>query len=242
MNRAQMLYALSDLIEASKDAAKNNTNPIVFVSKLEDISEQEKSEDEYESLGFFISHNPLEKFKYKLDELVSTQDLEGFNEGTTIKMGGLMTNLKEIVTKTKKQMAFFDLEDLNGRVEVVAFSSLYLKNKNLFVKNKPVQIVGKLEIQTREINEEEVITPKIILMAIYELEEVDKIEKLILNIKEKDDFQKIHDIILSNSGNTDIEIEYENAIIKTNHKISSNKSVLSDLENSCLLRRVYGHH
>lgn len=241
MNRAQMLFALPDLIDAAKEGNKKEIESVVFVPTLEDLSLDQKSEDEYESLGFFISYNPLEKFKYKLEELISTNDLEALQDGTTVRMGGLVTNFKEITTKTKKQMGFFELEDLNGRVEVVAFSSLYLKNKSFFVKNKPVQIVGKLEIQTREINGEEQVTPKIILMGIHDLEEINKIEKVILSVKEKDDFQKIHDIILSNSGNTAIEIEYNNVVFKTHHKISSNRNTLSELENSCLLRRIYGH-
>lgn len=239
MNRAQILYALEDIIEAAK--SKEDKEPILFIPKIEDLTDDQKADDEYEALGFFVSHNPLDKFKYKLKDLTSTQDLEFLNDGSVVHMGGLVTNIKEITTKQKKQMAFFDLEDLFGRVEVVAFTNIYSKNKDLFQKNKPVHIVGKLEIQSREINEEEILIPKIILMSIGELEETKKIEKIILNVKEKDDFQKIHDIIVSNSGNTAIEIEYENVIIKTDFKISSSQEVLDQLESSCLLRRIYGN-
>lgn len=241
MNRAQMLSALDEMIEAAKESKAKEMTPVIFIPAEEDLSDEEKGDDEFEALGFFISHNPLEKYRNKLLELINTQDLENMSEESSVKMGGLMTNLKEITTKKKKQMAFFDLEDLNGRVEVVAFTHIYNKNKHLFEKNKPVHIIGKLEIQSREIAGEEFITPKIILMKIGELEEGKRLEKVILFPKEKDDFQKIRDIIVGNPGNIPVGIEFQNAILKTDYKILSDKQVLTELEDSCHTRRIYGN-
>ena len=240
MNRAQMLFALEEMIEASKESKAKEMNPVLFIPRMNDLSDDEKAEDEFEALGFFISHNPLEKFRNKLLDMTSTEDLVSVTEKSQVRMGGLITNLKEITTKAKKQMAFFDLEDLSGRVEVVAFTHTYTKNKGLFEKNKPVEIFGELEIQSRDINGEEVVTPKIKLYKIAPLEEGKKLEKVMLFIKQKDDFEKIRDIIVSNPGNMPIHIEYENAILKTGYQILPDKQVLADLENSCLTRRVYG--
>lgn len=241
MNRAQMIYALEEMIEAAKESKAKEMTPVLFIPTIKDFSDEEKGDNEYEALGFFVSHNPLEKYRVKLLDLTNTEDLEKIPEGTMVKMGGLMTNLKEITTKSKKQMAFFDLEDLNGRVEVVAFSHIYSKNKELFSKNKLVHIVGKLEIQSREINGEEIITPKIILMKIGELEEGKKLQRVTLFPKENDDFQKIRDIIVTNPGTIPIQIEFQNAILKTDYKVLSDKQVLVELENSCLTRRIYGN-
>jgi len=216
--------------------------PVLFVPAVNDLSDEEKADDEYEALGYFVTHNPLEKYRHKLLDLTNTQDLTFLPEGTSVSMGGLMTELSEITTKAKKQqMAFFQLEDLNGRVEVVAFPQIYSKNKHLFEKNKPVHIIGKLETQSREINGEEVVTSKLILQKIDELEEGKPLEKIILFIQEKDDFQKIRDIIVQNPGNTPIEIEFQNAVLNTEYKILSDKQVLAELENSCLTRRIYGN-
>ena len=136
-------------------------------------------------------------------------------------------------------MAFFDLEDLTGRVEVVAFTSMYNKSKELFTKNNTVEIVGKLETQVREYNGEEIVTPKIILMKISPLKEGKKINKITIFPKENDDFEKIRDIIVSNSGDTPIEVMYQNALLKTNYRISTNIEALTELEGNCLTRREY---
>jgi len=239
MNRAQMLNAVEGILEAVKDSRSKEKTPTVFIPRVPDLSNDDKAEGEYEALGYFISYNPLEKYRYKLMELSATSDLEYMPEKSVVKMGGLVTNLKQIMTKAGKPMAFFDLEDFNGRIEVVAFTSMYTKSKELFVKNKPVHIVGKLETDTKFINNEEVTTPKLILMKIGELEEGKKLEKVILFPKERDDFQNIHDIIVANSGDIPIEIVYHNAVMNAKYKVLSDKNVLAELESSCLMRREY---
>lgn len=240
MNRAQMIFGLEEIIEASREGKTKEMTPLVFLPLVDDLTDEEKADDEYESLGYFISHNPLEKYRNKLLSLAPISQLIDVAEGSHIRLGGLITNLKEITTKKKKQMAFFDLEDLAGRVEVVVFPSFYAKDKRFFEKNKPVQISGKLEMQSREINGEEVTSHKIILMSISNLEEGRKLEKITLHPQERDDFIKIHDIIISNPGNIPIEIEFKNAILKTDYKLLPDKMILKELESSCLTRRSYG--
>jgi len=243
LNRAQMLFALPDLIEAAKAAKKSEEEitPVLFVPRQKDITDEEKGDAEYEALGFFLSHNPLDKFREKLNSFTSTDSLEFINEGSAIPMGGLITNLKQITTKAGKEMAFFDFEDLTGTIEVVVFSSMYLKNKHLFKKNKPVEVFGKVEIQCREVNGEEIITSKLILMKINELVEGKRLQKIRCFPKENDDFKKIRDIITSNPGETPVEIEYHNALVVQEYKILPKRDVLVELEGSCLTRRIYGN-
>jgi DNA polymerase-3 subunit alpha len=236
-----MIYALEEMIEAAKESKTKESDPVIFVPQVDDLSDDQRAEDEYEALGYFVSYNPLEKYTNRLSELVSTDELYLLEEGMFVSMGGLMTNLKEITTKSKKKMAFFELEDFNGRVEVVAFTHIYNKNKDLFTKNRPVFVSGKLEIASREVNGEEITTPKIILMKIGELDEGKKLEKVVLFPKERDDFQKIHDIIIGNPGSTPIQIEFQNAVLKTEYKIAPDRDVLMELESSCLTRRIYGN-
>lgn len=236
-----MINGLEEIIEAVKESEKKETTPLIFVPKVEELNDEIKANDEYDLLGYFISFNPLEKYRTKLLDLTPTSNLTEKDEGSTVVMGGIITNLKKIMTKAKKEMAFFDLEDLQGRVEVVAFSHLYAKNIDMFEKNKPVEIVGKLEVQSREVNGEEVTTPKLILMKISDLEEGKQLEKIVVCPRERDDFDKIKDIITSNPGKIPVEIEFENAVLKTKYTILSDKNVLAELESSCHTRRIYGN-
>lgn len=236
MNRAQMIFALPDIIEAAKSKSEA---PVLFVPKIADFNDDEKATDEYEALGYFVTSNPLEKYKLKLDTLTNIGQ-ETFEDKQFIKCGGLLTDFKPITTKAGKQMGFFMLEDLTGRIEVVAFPAMFGKNKELFEKNKPIEVSGRIEVQTRDINGEEKSHYKIILMKIKSLVEGKKLEKIILYPKENDDFVKIRDIITANPGGVPLEVEYNNAVLKTRYTIQQSVEVLNELESSCLTRRIYG--
>ena len=239
MNRAQMINALPEVIEAVKDSHKKENTPVIFAPYVPNLDMEQQGEDEYEVLGYFISHNPLDKFRYTLLNYNSIYQLNELREGRTVTLGGIVTNLKEITTKTKKQMAFFDLEDLTGRVEVVVFSKMYNKYREYLKNKKPIKVLGRLENQTRDIAGEERHTYKIILSKIEPLKIEKQIEKIILYPQDKDDFNEIYKIIESNPGIIPLEINYKNAIFKIKQKLIPDKKILNNLEDSCLTRRIY---
>ena len=68
MNRAQMLYATDSIIELAK-SIEEDEEPIVFIPKRDDLTDDEKLEDEYEALGFFVTKNPLDDHRIRLSQL-----------------------------------------------------------------------------------------------------------------------------------------------------------------------------
>jgi len=59
-------------------------------------------------------------------------------------LGGIVTRVQRILTKKGKPMAFIDLEDLSGTIEVIIFQSLYSQHKDLVAMEKILLIKGKL--------------------------------------------------------------------------------------------------
>lgn len=230
MNRAQMLEGLDWILDAVKSG---NGDPVYFIPRMKDISDEEKMHDEYDSLGFFVSKNPLEDHYIRLKQLSSISDLEGKKEKEKCHIGGIITELKVVTTKKKQEMAIFHVETLDGRIEVVAFPNVYAKRKNLIKKIALVEIKGFLELQTRMINNEEVVRPKIILSYVEPLKKIRKIKNLILCLKERDDFQKICDIIIGNPGEIPVTLKYENMILYTNLKVSQDPNILNKLTTLC---------
>ena len=53
-------------------------------------------------------------------------------------------------------MAFALLEDLTGTVEVIIFTDLYEKNRELLIEDRPVLIKGKTDIKIEDDNKKEV--------------------------------------------------------------------------------------
>ena len=66
-------------------------------------------------------------------------------------LGGLIYNVKKIITKTGKPMLFMKIEDLTAKMEVVVFPNLLEKNPTALQENKIVFIAGRVDDRNGEI-------------------------------------------------------------------------------------------
>src|SRR4029453_81716 len=93
-----------------------------------DWPEGERLAYEKESLGFFITGHPLERYQAELAQwanaTVGTLAQLGEKEAT---IGGIVTALRLLKTKKGDRMATFVLEDLEGGAEVLVFPEAYKK-------------------------------------------------------------------------------------------------------------------
>jgi DNA polymerase-3 subunit alpha len=235
MNRAQMIYALDDAITMVKDSSDKVGEPIYFIPSVDDITDDEKAENEYSKLGFFISFHPLDNFRIRLTELTAIQDLEEKSTGESVALGGLMMDAQEKITKAGKKMGVFTLEDLTGRVEVVVFGKAFEQYAHLFKKKNPaIQVIGKLDIQVREMDEgEEIRTPKIILSKMSELQEASKIYKITLNLTKRDNIHSIYNLLTNNPGDIKISLEYEHVIFDLPLSFNQDREALRALGHLC---------
>jgi len=83
--------------------------------------------------------------------------------GKIIKIGGIISSVKKIITKTGKPMLFVKLEDRTAKIELVVFPSLIEQNSVIFQENKIVMVKGKVDNRGGE--------PKIICREIEEIVE-----------------------------------------------------------------------
>jgi DNA polymerase III alpha subunit len=233
MNRNEMLHSVEEFIEMIKTG--NGKPPLVYMPPMEDISDEEKINAEYEALGFFVTKNPLEDHRLRLAELTHISHMESLSERDMVTAGGLIT---ELSIKAGKEMAIFKLEDLTGRIEVVIFPNMYPKVKDMLGKNKIVEVTGRLEKQIRMVGAKEIATTKIMCINMKEITIGTKIDKILLHVKEKDDIQQLYDIIVENPGEVQVGILYNDIEINTPYKITQDKSVLESLESICLMRRI----
>src|SRR4051794_10412693 len=115
------------LLSVSDDKAQ----PTVSVSQTE-WPDEEKLRYEKETLGFYVSGHPLNKYAEDLKQFsnANTDTLYRFVD-QTVNIGGIVSQIKR--TKIKKgpnegkMMAKFVLDDQYGSVDVVVFSDLYAK-------------------------------------------------------------------------------------------------------------------
>ncbi|HYN02878.1 MAG TPA: DNA polymerase III subunit alpha [Vicinamibacteria bacterium] len=111
-------------------------------------SEAERLLFEKESLGFFISGHPLERFRAEIAQWASatTGTLAQAPAGVEATVGGIVTALRLIKTKKGDRMASFLLEDLEGSVETLVFPEAYKKAAGRLADDQVVLVKGRPEV------------------------------------------------------------------------------------------------
>lgn len=156
--RNQLLANLETLLMAARESQKNRANGQkgLFDNVSKNINElklepaapatkEEKLKWEKELLGLFVTSHPLEDFRKILEKncLAISKAKNSIINGA-VRIGGLISSIKKIITKTGKPMLFMNLEDLGDKIEVVVFPGIIEKNYEVFQENKIVFVSGRL--------------------------------------------------------------------------------------------------
>ncbi len=117
---------------------------------------------EKELLGLYVSGHPLDAYADKFKDNPNTiQRAREQADGSAVIAGGIIEEVKPIMTKKGEQMAFIKLADYSGTIECVVFSRVYVQFKELLVADKCVAIKGKLSMRNGE--------PSVVIDSIKEL-------------------------------------------------------------------------
>jgi DNA polymerase-3 subunit alpha len=102
---------------------------------------------ERELTGFYITAHPLTPHAAALAEFstASTQTLAECADGKEVKLCGLVALVRMMTTKKGDRMAYFQLEDLQGLVEVIAFPDLYKTGAALLTPGHLIQVTGTID-------------------------------------------------------------------------------------------------
>jgi DNA polymerase-3 subunit alpha len=113
-----------------------------------DWGEGERLAHEKESLGFFITGHPLERFRDELRQWASatSASLAELGERPEVSIGGIVTGLRHIKTRKGDRMASFVLEDLDGGVEALVFPETYKKVASRLGDDQVVLVKAKPEV------------------------------------------------------------------------------------------------
>jgi len=121
--------------------------PAIDEFKKEDLMNMEK-----ELLGFFLTEHPLSSVLSILDSEVDNKigrlDLETSSSGQKIKLGGVLSSLRIVMTKkNNSEMAFSTLEDETGKIDLVIFPKTFSQYREFWIKDKVIMIEGKIEVR-----------------------------------------------------------------------------------------------
>ncbi|HSH18429.1 MAG TPA: DNA polymerase III subunit alpha [Candidatus Saccharimonadales bacterium] len=106
---------------------------------------------ERELLGLYLSQHPLDMFKDFLQEqTLPLKELVAGHDGKQVAVGGVVTDMREILTKKGDKMAFVKIEDMSGEAEAILFPSTYQQTIGVWERDKIVLIRGKVNARDRE--------------------------------------------------------------------------------------------
>ena len=144
--------SLFDLVDEDQKAS--------FQAKLPDVGEYPKElllSFEKEVLGIYVSGHPLEEYEerwrknitavttdFQLDEETNRTKV---HDGEQVVVGGMITGKTVKYTKNNRVMAFLQLEDLLGSVEVVVFPNVYEKNSAVLSEEAKIFVSGHVSAE-----------------------------------------------------------------------------------------------
>jgi len=168
--RSQLLAVLDKTVEEAQQANKDKQSGQVSFFELlgeevgfthaadnlpdiEEFPESTRLNFEKEMLGLYISGHPLKYFRQELKLFAShtTSMLSEMEDGTIVRVGGLVTGCKQIATRSGDLMAFYTLEDLEGSVEVVVFPKVYARYGKDIQNDIVLMVIGRLSSRDEEV-------------------------------------------------------------------------------------------
>jgi DNA polymerase-3 subunit alpha len=105
---------------------------------------------EKELLGLYLSDHPLRRLTAELARLTDAQAVEILSDlqDTEVRVGGLVRAVRRVVTRKGQIMAYVELEDLTGTIDVILFPRIYEQFRMLFEPEKVVVVQGKVDARS----------------------------------------------------------------------------------------------
>ncbi len=109
---------------------------------------------EKEFLGFYITSHPLSTIRDKLPFLMTHKisEIHDLQNDTLVTICGLVTATKQIPTKKdpSKFIRFVTIEDLSGKIDVIAFNNKIVEYGNYLQNEQRVIVSGKVSRRTED--------------------------------------------------------------------------------------------
>jgi DNA polymerase-3 subunit alpha len=161
--RGQMLLNIDDALAYTREQAKNTLGQDSFFGLITDDSvpkltlkesppatEKERLAWEKELLGLYVSGHPLDAHKERFADRGGIKELKDYQEGSRAIFGGLIEEIRTVITKKGERMAFVKIVDFESSIEAVLFPRSYEELKAVVVLEACVAVQGKVSKRNGE--------------------------------------------------------------------------------------------
>jgi DNA polymerase-3 subunit alpha len=135
------------------DGVDSVPSTIAFQSAPVKHTEKEQLTWERELLGLYISSHPLDNYdSYFEEQTIPIAQLTVEIDGKPITVGGLLTTVRTIITKSGSKMAFVKVEDKTGEAEIIVFPNLYEQIGAKLIQDEVLRVTGRVNARDRDGN------------------------------------------------------------------------------------------
>ncbi len=100
---------------------------------------------EKELLGLYVSDHPVNAFEaYFKKTTTSLHNLEKKEDDSRVRIGGVITDVRKILTKRQQTMYFVGLEDTTGRIEVLVFGKTAERTGEFWIVGEVVIVDARI--------------------------------------------------------------------------------------------------
>lgn len=203
---------------------------------------------ERELLGIYLSSHPLSEYGDILKlKATSIKSLENVPDNKHIKIGGSITEKREITTKSGQKMAFVKIADMESEVELIVFPGMLAKTEDIWQRDNVLLIGGKVTKTDKNGNNSEV---KIIVETAEELDTTNTKSKSAIstkveasvpkrvyvrlpNTKDEKKLSRLKQLVDGHTGDTEVVLVVgpndDRQIIKIPSRVSPSQDLLAEL-------------
>ncbi len=133
----------------------NTDKSVLSEPNLPDVppwSDNKRWSKEKELIGIYLTGHPLLQYTAEIEAFSNydfTEPLANL-DGSTVKLGGIISKIKKLLDRKNRQMAFITLESLNGTVEAITFADIYERFNKIIHIDNPVFVKGRVSCRGEE--------------------------------------------------------------------------------------------
>jgi DNA polymerase-3 subunit alpha len=159
-SRKAMLSQIEEIIETAKKAGEAKkmavgslfgegeemTAVTLELSSMDEFEPMEILEMEKESLGFYVSGHPLDKYRETLENIKYTlsSEIDDLADGSQALIIGKIETITEKISKKGNKFGIANIMDLHGNIELMLFENRLKELEEDFDMTKPIAFKVKI--------------------------------------------------------------------------------------------------
>ncbi|MGN1097837.1 MAG: DNA polymerase III subunit alpha, partial [Clostridia bacterium] len=240
------------LASAARNSKDNIAGQLSFFSDEEDnkadvfpeIGEKSRRDlldMEKEATGIYISGHPLDEYRDAInrlgypriaDVMSAGEEESSISDGDVVTVAGIVSSVKEKLTRSNTMMAFIQVEDFTGSVEVIVFPKIYAALGEIIKENNIVVITGRVDVKDDDNTKQ---SAKLVMETAAPFSELTaKSLEITLNDNELPVLDKLRYVIFENKGDVPIFVNSRYGRVKVSDKCrcSGSDGLISAINNT----------